>query len=92
VGVAVDGAGVVYVADNGNSRIQMFTGTGSYLGEWGSPGGENGQFRYVNGVGLDANGNVFVTDAENYRVQKFGTPATPARPTTWGRIKATFRH
>ncbi len=43
-GVATDAAGNVYVADAGNHRIQKFTGTGTYLTQWGSPGSGNGQF------------------------------------------------
>lgn len=33
-GVAVDGAGRVYVADRGNSRVQIFDSTGHALAEW----------------------------------------------------------
>jgi DNA-binding beta-propeller fold protein YncE len=33
-GIAVDRSGVVYVADRENSRIQLFTERGDYLGEW----------------------------------------------------------
>ena len=33
-GVAVDANGNVYVADSGNSRIQVFTSTGTYLAQW----------------------------------------------------------
>lgn len=33
-GIAVDAAGVVYVADRENSRIQLFTPAGVYLREW----------------------------------------------------------
>jgi DNA-binding beta-propeller fold protein YncE len=33
-GIAVDGLGIVYVADRENSRIQRFSATGDYLGEW----------------------------------------------------------
>jgi DNA-binding beta-propeller fold protein YncE len=34
-GIAVDSAGLVYVADRENSRIQIFDGRGQYLREWG---------------------------------------------------------
>jgi DNA-binding beta-propeller fold protein YncE len=34
-GIAVDSAGLVYVADRENSRIQIFNGKGEYLREWG---------------------------------------------------------
>jgi DNA-binding beta-propeller fold protein YncE len=33
-GLAVDQTGTVYVADRENSRIQLFTAAGVYLGEW----------------------------------------------------------
>jgi peptidylamidoglycolate lyase len=35
--VAVDAAGLVYVADRNNARIQVFDGTGKFLHEWKSP-------------------------------------------------------
>jgi DNA-binding beta-propeller fold protein YncE len=33
-GIAVDQAGIVYVADRENCRIQLFTSDGQYVGEW----------------------------------------------------------
>jgi DNA-binding beta-propeller fold protein YncE len=33
-GIAVDSAGIVYVADRENSRIQLFSSDGAYRGEW----------------------------------------------------------
>jgi DNA-binding beta-propeller fold protein YncE len=33
-GIAVDQAGIVYVADRENSRVQLFTGGGAYISEW----------------------------------------------------------
>src|SRR5215467_9472299 len=44
-GVAVDGSGNVYVVDTWNSRIQKFTGDGTYLTQWGTLGTGIGQFR-----------------------------------------------
>ena len=35
-GVAVDAGGNVYVADTNNGRIQKFTGSGSYVTQWGA--------------------------------------------------------
>ncbi len=37
-GIAVDGAGNVYVADMSNARIQKFTSAGVFLGWWGGAG------------------------------------------------------
>jgi DNA-binding beta-propeller fold protein YncE len=89
--VAVDAVGDVYVCDSNNHRIQKFTGTGTYLNQWGSFGTGNGQFRYPYGVAVNAAGEIFVADFENYRIQKFGQGTTPAKSTTWGRIKSLYR-
>jgi hypothetical protein len=35
-------------------------------------------------------GYVFVADAGNSRIQKFGHLPTPARVTTWGQVKAIY--
>ena len=37
-GIAVDSAGLVYVADRENSRVQVFTPDGEYVREWGRDG------------------------------------------------------
>ena len=88
-GVATDAAGNIYVVDH--DRAQKFTSTGIYLTQWGSFGNGNGQFNQPNGVATDAAGNVYVADTYNQRIQKFGPVATPAKATTWGRLKSLYR-
>jgi sugar lactone lactonase YvrE len=53
--------GTLYVADNGNNRIQRF------------PGGPLGEevLQSPRGVALDADGAIYVVDSGNSRVQKF---------------------
>ncbi len=74
-GVAVDNRTTVYVADTCNHRIEKFTSTGTYLGQLGdsspNPGDGDGQFYYPSGVAVDSNGNVYVADTSNNRIQKF---------------------
>lgn len=75
-GVAVDDSGNVYVADGelyggGSQRIQRFTSAGAFLTRWGTYGHGDGQFFGPEGVAVDANGNVYVTDRYNWRIQKF---------------------
>lgn len=83
-GVAVDGAGRVFVADTLNNRIQVFDGNGRFLGKWGRNGGDGsagsapGEFNGVYGIAIDCRGNVYATDEDNARVQKFGDGAGPA--------------
>jgi tripartite motif-containing protein 71 len=72
-GVAVNGAGHVYVTDNKNARVQVFNGDGRFLFQWGTLGNEPGEFSNPNGIALDAQANVYVVDEDNNRVQKFSS-------------------
>ena len=72
-GIAVDGAGNVYVADTGNSRVQKFDGNGNFLAKWGSAGSGDGQFNIVYDVSVDVSGNIYVIDYGNNRIQKFSS-------------------
>ncbi|TAN39375.1 MAG: hypothetical protein EPN25_11985 [Nitrospirae bacterium] len=71
-GAAVDAGGNIYVADEGNNRIQKFGPAGTFTTSY-SPGlgSANGQFNGPRGIAVDAAGNVYVTDFHNNRVQKF---------------------
>jgi hypothetical protein len=74
LGIAVDFAGNVYVADALNSRVQKFTSSGVFITSWGSPGSGNGQFSStLQGIAVDNAGNVYVADTYNYRIQKFSS-------------------
>jgi len=70
-GIAVDTAGVVYVVDTGNNRIQKFDKNGTYLTKWGSAGTGNGQFSAPEGIAVDDSSNVYIVDTGNNRIQKF---------------------
>jgi hypothetical protein len=78
-GVATDAGGNVYVGDGNNSRVQVFTGDGTFLrsmGRYGINGLDPNQFNSVGGVAVDRAGNVFAVDVGNYRVNKFGPDGT----------------
>ena len=81
-GVAVDAAGQVYVADTGNSRLQVFTSSGGYITQWGSYGTGSGQFMLPLGVAVDASGNIYVADMVNDCIQKF--TSSGGYITQWG--------
>jgi sugar lactone lactonase YvrE len=77
-GVAVDGAGNVYVADNGNHTIRKITAAGAVStlagqarqhGRTDGPGNQ-ARFLFPNGVAVDALGNVYVADYLNASVRK----------------------
>ena len=74
-GVATDGAGNVYVANNGDTnpghKVHKYGPTGSLLLAWGSSGSGNGKFNSLSGITVDSAGAVYVADPGKHRVQKF---------------------
>ena len=78
-GVALDSAGLVYVADRNNHRIQKFDPDGLYLDQWGSI---TTGFNQPSDVAVDAADNVYVADTSNHRIQKFDVNGTYL--TSWG--------
>ena len=77
LGVAVDGAGNVYVADTYNRAVRKITADGvvTTLAGGGSTGSTDGtgnaaRFNVPQGVAVDGAGNVYVADAGNHAVRK----------------------
>ncbi|CAF4939741.1 unnamed protein product, partial [Rotaria socialis] len=72
-GIFVDTLGTLYVADSGNHRVMRWTqgykkqGT-VIVGGNGQGGGAN-QFQYPIGLSFDRQGNLYVADRNNHRVQ-----------------------
>jgi hypothetical protein len=96
-GVAVDGNGNVFVADSTNHTIRKITASGvvaTLAGTAGNFGSADGigsvaQFGFVNGVTVDGNGNVFVTDGLNNTI-RMGVPSISrlANLSTRGLVRA----
>jgi len=68
---------VIYVADAGNNRILKFLGNGTIAGQFGcsgsapcSTGTTGGTFNGPSGVAIDGNGNIWVADTYNNRIQE----------------------
>ena len=75
-GLAIDGSGNLYVADESNHRIRKITPAGvvSTFAGTGVAGYAEGaaaaaKFLYPAGVAVDADGNVYVADSENHRIR-----------------------
>jgi len=93
-GVAVDAAGVVYVADTVNNRIRRVgtDGTVSTIAGDSTAGLQNGsgsqaRFNAPQGVAVDSQGNIYVADTGNAAVRKIdagGTVSTLAGDGTVG--------
>ena len=70
-GLAVDGRGMLYVADTKNSRIQVFGLEGEFLREFGSPGKGDGQLNEPCGLAVESAGELWVADTWNHRIVRF---------------------
>jgi sugar lactone lactonase YvrE len=77
-GLAVDGAGNLYIADTNNHRIRKVTGTtittvaGSGVAGFGGDGGgaTSAQLNYPTAVAVDNAGNLYIADSGNHRIRK----------------------
>jgi 6-bladed beta-propeller len=71
--VAWDRAGNIYIADGiaNTNRVAKFDKDGRFIRQWGSTGSDNGQFMGVKSLAVDSQGNVYVADAGNKRIQVF---------------------
>lgn len=87
VGVAADAEGNIYVMDTNNSRVHKFDSQGNFLLMWGSEGSAEGQFGDIlnpreGHLAVDTQGNVYVIDLKNSRIQKFDSKGNYL--TQWG--------
>ena len=70
--VGWDTAGNIFVTDGyGNSRVVKFDRNGRFVKEAGTRGSQRGQLNLPHTMAMDADGNVYVGDRSNARVQVF---------------------
>lgn len=80
-GLALDGAGNLYVADNGNYTIRKITPAAvvtTAAGTSGTPGNSDGlaaqaQFGFLSGLAADSAGNIYVADTINHNIRRLST-------------------
>ena len=64
--------GNIFIADGyRNARILEYTPQGKKVREWGTAGTGPGQFRLPHSIQVSPNGDVYVADRENGRIQRF---------------------
>jgi outer membrane protein assembly factor BamB len=89
-GAAVASDGMLYIVDSENDRIAIFAPDGGFIEYWGEAGSGDGQFKFhdpnqgwkLGDIEFDAEGNIYVLDAGNQRIQKFDANRTLL--TEWG--------
>ena len=78
-GIAVDAGGTVYVGDTNNHTVRKISPFGVVTTLAGMPGvpgavvngtGSGARFNSPRGVAVDASGNVYVADSQNYTIRK----------------------
>jgi len=67
-----DPAGNTYISDGYiNSRVAKVSKDGDWIKSWGEPGSGPGQFNTPHSIAADAQGNIYVADRGNARIQVF---------------------
>jgi sugar lactone lactonase YvrE len=70
--VAFDAADNAYISDGYiNSRVAKVDKNGNWLKSWGDRGNGPGQFNTPHSIAADAQGNIYVADRANRRIQVF---------------------
>lgn len=67
--IDIASSGILYVADQSNSRIQVFSADGTFLRKWSTTG-------YPTGIAVDASENVYVVNSTTSYIYKFNSTGT----------------
>jgi sugar lactone lactonase YvrE len=70
-GLAVDSTGDIYISNEMNGMVRVYSAAGRLLNSFGRPGSKIGEFSRPAGVWADGGDRIYVADSNNYRVQVF---------------------
>jgi len=78
--VTWDAQGDIFISDGYiNSRVAKYDKTGHWVKQWGSAGNQPGEFNTPHSLATDNEGNLYVADRGNRRIQVFDTSGTYLR-------------
>ena len=69
--LTTDSSGFILLTDTINHCISIFDKIGNCIYCFGSKGSNDGQFKFPHGIAISPNGNIYVSDTGNNRVQIF---------------------
>ena len=75
-GFDLDSSGNIYAVRTDAASVRVYSQGGAILREFGSYGGNNGEFRNPMGIYVDAQDRVYVADLLNNRIQRFASDGT----------------
>lgn len=67
----------MYVFDMKFQCVKVFDPSGNIQLKFGKAGGGAAEFRFANGINADDQGNIYVADSDNYRIQVFTPEGKP---------------
>ncbi|MCP4698826.1 MAG: hypothetical protein GY862_18540, partial [Gammaproteobacteria bacterium] len=70
--IAIDSLDRVYLTDSANKTVRKSYSNGEFILKWSGPVKDNGRFDAPLGIAVDNSRNIYVSDANAHRVQKFG--------------------
>jgi DNA-binding beta-propeller fold protein YncE len=82
VGIAQTPDGTLWITELDTNRLSAYSTNGQFLGTFGSFGSGNNQFNQPTGIAADTNGNIYVADRLNERIQVFSTTGGGGGPDT----------
>jgi DNA-binding beta-propeller fold protein YncE len=68
-GIAADSQNRLWVTDAHRDRISLFDPDGTFIAEFGGPGGGAGEFSFPAGIAIHEDGRLLVADSLNRRIQ-----------------------
>ena len=94
--VAIASNGDIFVAQghtpgaNGDARILKFDKTGKFITQWGGHGKEPGKFEVAHSIAFDPQGQLWVADRENQRIQVFDPAGKYVREMKYAGLPCAF--
>ena len=71
VAIAFDSQERLYITDEYNHRVVIYSSEGKFLDQWGEHGSEPGKLNSPAGIAIDSNDNVYIADQHSHAISKF---------------------